>query len=82
MRRDYRTEAHILRQHAERLTAFLKDMYRESDYDPALLSAEQKAQLAALIDENTAVLDFTAPPASQRPITSPAARVAGRRQTR
>ena len=32
-----------------------------SDYDPALLSAEQKTQLAALIDENTAVLDFTAP---------------------
>lgn len=61
MRRDYRTEARILRQHAERLTGFLKQMYRESDYDEYMLSAEQKAQLAALIDENTAVLDFTAP---------------------
>lgn len=60
MNRDYRSDAHILREHTARAAAFLRALYVRSDYDPALLTAAQKAAVRDLLDEADEVLNFTA----------------------
>lgn len=56
---DFTLDAHILRQHAQRANAFLRQLYERSDLDPALLDVTEKRLLAALLDESADVLDMT-----------------------
>jgi len=59
--RDYQFEADILRRHAIRCQKVLIWLYGRADCDTGLMTTNQKQQLANLMDESAAAIDFTQP---------------------